>query len=186
MRPLNLPTLMRSRIRWKLRCKQFQTQVLHRLRWSALCQPLIYVICSKGAQPVSEIPPILHLDDVGYLWPSRTSFGLHVPTLTLAPAETVLLLGESGLEKSTLLSLICGTIIAHSGTYQLQDKTLRCCRLVNGTGFVRNISGLFFNNLICCRLPAWMITYCCPHGLHRVAAIAWRIWTPKQQSFVAT
>ena len=32
MRPLNLPTLMRSRIRWKLRCKQFQTQVLHRLR----------------------------------------------------------------------------------------------------------------------------------------------------------
>lgn len=58
---------------------------------------------------------ILCLDDVRYRWPGRTSFGLHVPGLTLARAETVLLLGESGSGKSTLLSLICGTIIAQSG-----------------------------------------------------------------------
>lgn len=59
--------------------------------------------------------PILHLDDVTYRWPGRPSFGLHVPILTVAPAETVLLLGESGSGKSTLLSLICGTLIAQSG-----------------------------------------------------------------------
>lgn len=64
---------------------------------------------------MTDIAPILHMKDVRYRWPGRTSFGLHVPNLTLAPAETVLLLGESGSGKSTLLSLICGTIIAQSG-----------------------------------------------------------------------
>ena len=43
---------------------------------------------------------ILDLDDVQYRWPGRTSFGLHVPNLTLAPAETVLLRGESGAGKA--------------------------------------------------------------------------------------
>lgn len=62
-----------------------------------------------------NLAPILQLEDVRYRWPGRTSFGLHVPDLSLAPSETVLLLGESGSGKSTLLSLICGTIIAASG-----------------------------------------------------------------------
>lgn len=62
-----------------------------------------------------DTTPILHLDDVRFRWPGRTSFGLNVPSLTLAQSETVLLLGESGSGKSTLLSLICGTIIAGSG-----------------------------------------------------------------------
>ena len=57
----------------------------------------------------------MQLKDVRYHWPGRASFGLHVPDLTLARSETVLLLGESGSGKSTLLSLICGTIIASIG-----------------------------------------------------------------------
>lgn len=68
--------------------------------------------------------PILHLDEVRYRWPGRTSFGLHVPQLTLAPAETVLLLGESGSGKSTLLSLICGTIIAQSGSVSVAGNNI--------------------------------------------------------------
>ena len=68
--------------------------------------------------------PTLHLDDVRYRWPGRASFGLHVPSLTLAPAETVLLLGESGSGKSTLLSLICGTIIADSGTVSVAGENI--------------------------------------------------------------
>ena len=59
--------------------------------------------------------PVLELNDVRYRWPGRASFELHVPNLTLAQGETVLLLGESGSGKSTLLSLICGTIVAQSG-----------------------------------------------------------------------
>lgn len=59
--------------------------------------------------------PVLELNDVRYRWPGRALFELHVPQMSLAQGETVLLLGESGAGKSTLLSLICGTIVAQSG-----------------------------------------------------------------------
>lgn len=58
---------------------------------------------------------ILQLEDVRYSWPGRGAFELQVPDLTLIKSETVLLLDESVSGKSTLLSLICGTIIAGSG-----------------------------------------------------------------------
>lgn len=68
--------------------------------------------------------PILQLDDVTYRWPGRTSFGLHVPNLTLTPGETVLLLGESGSGKSTVLSLICGTIIPQLGSVSIAGQNI--------------------------------------------------------------
>lgn len=68
-----------------------------------------------SSRPLSDTAPILTLKDVRYRWPGRASFELHVPDLSLAPSETVLLLGESGSGKSTLLSLICGTILSASG-----------------------------------------------------------------------
>lgn len=67
---------------------------------------------------------ILSLDDVRYHWPGQKTFGLHVPSLSLAPAETVLLLGESGSGKSTLLSLICGTVIAQSGVVSVAGNNI--------------------------------------------------------------
>lgn len=68
--------------------------------------------------------PILQLDDVTYRWPGRTSFSLHVPNLTLTPGETVLLLGESGSGKSTVLSLICGTIIPQLGSVSIAGQNI--------------------------------------------------------------
>ena len=65
---------------------------------------------------MSQSIPSLRLDNVHYRWPGRLAFGLRIRDLTLAPAETVLLLGESGSGKSTVLSLICGTILADAGT----------------------------------------------------------------------
>lgn len=64
---------------------------------------------------MSDPDPILTLSDVRYRWAGARSFGLHIPALSIAPAETVLLLGESGSGKSTMLSLICGTITAQRG-----------------------------------------------------------------------
>ena len=59
--------------------------------------------------------PVLDLKSVRFRWPGRTSFTLSIPHFSVAPAETVLLLGESGSGKSTLLSLIAGTVTAESG-----------------------------------------------------------------------
>ena len=87
---------------------------------------------------------ILGLDDVQYRWPGRTSFGLHVPNLTLAPAETVLLLGESGSGKSTLLSLICGTIIAQSGIVSVAGNNIASLSAGKRDRFRAETIGLIF------------------------------------------
>jgi putative ABC transport system ATP-binding protein len=87
---------------------------------------------------------ILDLDDVQYRWPGRTSFGLHVPNLTLAPAETVLLLGESGSGKSTLLSLICGTIIAQSGVVSVAGNNIASLSAGKRDRFRAETIGLIF------------------------------------------
>ncbi|MFT5065714.1 MAG: putative ABC transport system ATP-binding protein [Yoonia sp.] len=88
--------------------------------------------------------PILHLDDVRYRWPGRTSFGLHVPSLTLVRAETVLLLGESGSGKSTLLSLICGTIIAQSGNVSVAGRSIAALSAGKRDRFRAEQIGLIF------------------------------------------
>lgn len=86
-----------------------------------ICRPSILVAHSRS---LSDAAPILHLDDVRYRWPGRASFELYIPDLSLAPSETVLLLGESGSGKSTLLSLICGTIVAGAGRVCVADTDI--------------------------------------------------------------
>lgn len=54
--------------------------------------------------------------EVRFRWPGRASFALSIPDFHIRTGETVMLLGESGSGKSTLLSLICGTILANTGT----------------------------------------------------------------------
>lgn len=93
---------------------------------------------------MSDDVQTLQLDDVRYRWPGRTSFGLHVPELTLAPAETVLLLGESGSGKSTLLSLICGTITAQSGQVSVAGTDIGSLTAGNRDRFRAEQIGLIF------------------------------------------
>lgn len=93
---------------------------------------------------MSDTTPTLHLDDVRYRWPGRASFGLHVPNLTLAPAETVLLLGESGSGKSTLLSLICGTITADSGAVSVSGENIAALSAGRRDRFRAEQIGLIF------------------------------------------
>ena len=91
-----------------------------------------------------DTAPILHLSDVRYRWPGRTSFGLHVPDFTLARSETVLLLGESGSGKSTLLSLICGTIIAASGNISVAGDEIAALAAGERDRFRAEQIGLIF------------------------------------------
>jgi len=68
--------------------------------------------------------PVISLSDLNFRWGGHASFTLNVPDFTLIEGETVLLLGESGSGKSTLLSLICGTVLAQSGTVSLAGTDL--------------------------------------------------------------
>lgn len=69
---------------------------------------------------------ILELNDVRFRWPGRASFELSISDFRLTRGETVLLLGESGSGKSTLLSLICGTILAQSGSVCVAGTDIAC------------------------------------------------------------
>lgn len=68
---------------------------------------------------------IIDLEDVRFRWPGRASFGFAVSKFAVSAGETVLLLGASGSGKSTLLSLICGTILANSGSVRVNGTNLR-------------------------------------------------------------
>jgi len=69
--------------------------------------------------------PIIALKNVAFRWPGRDGFGFSIPDFTVQPREAVLLLGESGSGKSTLLSLICGTVLAQTGTVQVAGQEVR-------------------------------------------------------------
>ncbi len=68
---------------------------------------------------------IIELQDIRFAWPGLTAFALSVPDFSVGQGETVLLLGESGSGKSTLLSLLCGTILADSGTIRIAGTDIR-------------------------------------------------------------
>lgn len=72
--------------------------------------------------------PALALSDVAFAWPGRGGFSLSCPSFTLAPGESVLLLGASGSGKSTLLSLVCGIVTADRGTVSVGGTDLGALR----------------------------------------------------------
>lgn len=76
----------------------------------------------KTCSDVSE--PALQLRDVQFGWPGQGSFSLALAELTVAPGQSILLLGESGSGKSTLLSLICGTLTADRGVINVAGTDL--------------------------------------------------------------
>ena len=79
---------------------------------------------------MSESGDILNLDQVSFRWPGRTGFSLEIKSFSVKSGEAVLLLGQSGSGKSTLLSLICGTVLAESGTVHVAGRNL--ARLSSG------------------------------------------------------
>ena len=63
--------------------------------------------------------PVLKLRNVFFRWPGRSSFSLSLADLTVSYGEKLLLLGASGTGKSTLLSVISGTLLPDQGSVEI-------------------------------------------------------------------
>ena len=63
--------------------------------------------------------PVLKLRKVFFRWPGRSSFSLSLSDLTVSYGEKLLLLGASGTGKSTLLSVISGTLLPDQGSAEI-------------------------------------------------------------------
>ncbi|MDA9795898.1 ATP-binding cassette domain-containing protein [Paracoccaceae bacterium] len=63
--------------------------------------------------------PVLKLRKVFFRWPGRSSFSLSLSDLTVSYGEKLLLLGASGTGKSTLLSVISGTLLPDQGSVEI-------------------------------------------------------------------
>ena len=63
--------------------------------------------------------PVLMLRKVFFRWPGRSSFSLSLADLTVSYGEKLLLLGASGTGKSTLLSVISGTLLPDQGSVEI-------------------------------------------------------------------
>ena len=63
--------------------------------------------------------PVLKLRKVLFRWPGRSSFSLSLADLTVSYGEKLLLLGASGTGKSTLLSVISGTLLPDQGSVEI-------------------------------------------------------------------
>lgn len=87
---------------------------------------------------------IIALKDVRFRWPGRASFAISVPDFSVGAGETVLMLGESGSGKSTLLALICGTVLADSGTVQVNGTDLKTLHSWSRDSFRAEQIGVIF------------------------------------------
>jgi putative ABC transport system ATP-binding protein len=67
------------------------------------------------AEPRIATSDIVRMAGVGFAWPGRRPFSLHVERFTLRAGECVLLTGPSGSGKSTFLSLLCGILAPQAG-----------------------------------------------------------------------
>jgi len=63
--------------------------------------------------------PVLKLRKVFFRWPGRSSFSLSLADLRVSYGEKLLLLGASGTGKSTLLSVISGTLLPDQGSVEI-------------------------------------------------------------------
>jgi len=63
--------------------------------------------------------PVLKLRKVFFRWPGRSPFSLSLADLTVSYGEKLLLLGASGTGKSTLLSVISGTLLPDQGSVEI-------------------------------------------------------------------
>ncbi len=95
---------------------------------------------------MTDAPAALDVRDLRYAYAAidGTPFALHVPALTLAPGEQVLLTGDSGSGKSTLLALIAGLLDAQSGQVNVAGQDVQALRGASRDTFRGRRIGMIF------------------------------------------
>ncbi len=88
--------------------------------------------------------PALALTDIRFAWPGKSGFALNCPEFSMAPGESVLLLGASGSGKSTLLSLVCGIVTADAGVVSVGATDLKTLRAGQRDRFRAERIGVIF------------------------------------------
>ena len=69
-------------------------------------------------------PILLEVDSLEYRWPGAQGFSLVVSRLALDAGERLLLVGPSGVGKSTLLALIAGIVVPRQGKVSLLGEDI--------------------------------------------------------------
>jgi putative ABC transport system ATP-binding protein len=69
-------------------------------------------------------PPVVALDALRFRWPGAVEDLLRIPSLAVAPGESVFLEGASGSGKTTLLNLVAGVLTPDAGTVRLLGRDL--------------------------------------------------------------
>jgi thiol reductant ABC exporter CydD subunit len=83
----------------------------------------------RGGTWVAPERTVIRFEQVSFAYPSRPSLVLDGFDLTLAPGETVALVGESGAGKSTVAALLLGMLEPTSGRIRVGGGDLRLCQI---------------------------------------------------------
>ncbi len=73
----------------------------------------------------TPLTPIIDVRDLRFAWPKSSSDCVSIDQFTVPPGEAVFVHGPSGCGKSTLLSLLCGVLVADSGSIHLMGRDWR-------------------------------------------------------------
>ena len=98
----------------------------------------------------SHVPPVIHLDDVGFRYAPHEPDVLNHITLTINPGEFVAITGDSGGGKTTLVNLLLGVLDPVRGRIRIGDQPLAQFGVENwrrGVGTVMQDDTLFAGSI---------------------------------------
>jgi putative ABC transport system ATP-binding protein len=96
------------------------------------------------AKSRAELPNVIRMSGVRFVWPGRDAFSLAIDAFALPPAKRILLIGPSGSGKSTFLSLLCGIVAPQTGAIEILGTDITKLPASARDGFRAEHFGIIF------------------------------------------